>query len=74
MTGLGTVNEGETVKPAADPRERRPDDAALDELRKAFGGTDAPAADDGRDAATAGLDAADDDAVDALDDAPDDDA
>ena len=33
------MNEGETVKPAADPRarERQADDAALDELRKAFG-------------------------------------
>ena len=39
MTGLGPVNEGETVKPIADPRgrEQQPDDAALDELRKAFG-------------------------------------
>jgi cell division protein FtsQ len=39
MTGLGLVNEGETVKPIADPRgrEQQPDDAALDELRKAFG-------------------------------------
>src|SRR5688572_8338853 len=49
MTGLGSVNEGETVKPAADPRarERQADDAALDELRKAFGvppDTPAPAA------------------------------
>src|SRR5215210_2000476 len=40
MTGLETVNEGEAVKPIADPRrrEQQPDDAALDELRKAFGG------------------------------------
>jgi cell division protein FtsQ len=39
MTGLGSVNEGETVKPIADTRgrEQQPDDAALDELRKAFG-------------------------------------
>jgi cell division protein FtsQ len=39
MPGLGPVNEGETVKPVADPRgrEQQPDDAALDELRKAFG-------------------------------------
>jgi len=39
MTGLELVNEGETVKPIADPRgrEKEPDDAALDELRKAFG-------------------------------------
>src|SRR6186713_2758441 len=39
MTGLGPVNEGETVKPIVDPRgrEQQPDDAALDELRKAFG-------------------------------------
>lgn len=39
MTGLGLVNEGDTVKPVADPRgrEQQPDDAALDELRKAFG-------------------------------------
>ena len=39
MTGLGPVNEGETVKPIADPRAARAaaDDAALDELRKAFG-------------------------------------
>jgi cell division protein FtsQ len=39
MTGLGLVNEGETVKPIADPRgrEQQPDDAALDELRRAFG-------------------------------------
>ena len=51
------MNEGETVKPAADPRarERQADDAALDELRKAFGvppDTPAPAerADDAGDA------------------------
>ena len=39
MTGLGPVDEGDTVKPIADPRgrEKQPDDAALEELRKAFG-------------------------------------
>ena len=40
MTGLGPVNEGEPVKPMPDARPTarvEPDDAALDELRKAFG-------------------------------------
>ena len=34
MTGLGLVNEGETVKPIADPRgrEQQPDDPLLHEL------------------------------------------
>jgi cell division septal protein FtsQ len=60
MTGLGTVNEGETVKPAADPRarERQPDDAALDELRKAFGvPPDKPVVAERADDADDGLDA-----------------
>ena len=49
------MNEGETVKPVAEPRgrEEQPDDAALDELRKAFG-LPADEADGGGDAADAG--------------------
>ncbi len=40
MTGLGPVSEGDPVKPMPDALSDRPvepDDAALDELRKAFG-------------------------------------
>ena len=80
MTGLGTVNEGETVKPAANPRARarQHDEAALDELRQAFGvPPDTPASADEADALddTDGADALDDTdaataAVDLADSAP----
>jgi cell division septal protein FtsQ len=74
------VDEGETVKPIADPRgrEQQPDDAALDELRKAFGvlpddvaaHESTPADDDAdaldaTDAATAAVSVADDEATQA---------
>jgi cell division septal protein FtsQ len=87
MTGLGPVNEGETVKPVADPRgrEQQPDDAALDELRKAFGvvpgstpsvapasehADDADAALDATGAATSGVHAAGDAPTQAADGPP----
>ena len=62
------MNEGETVKPITDTRgrEKQPDDAALDELRKAFGVLPAdhdPGPGDGLDqtgAATAAVTVADD--------------
>ncbi|HZB41278.1 MAG TPA: hypothetical protein VE487_09955, partial [Ilumatobacter sp.] len=74
------MNEGETVKPAANPRARarQHDEAALDELRQAFGvPPDTPASADEADALddTDGADALDDTdaataAVDLADSAP----